>query len=208
MPESATKPAPNIYLSDPDVQLMLRVKQGDDAAFQELVEAYQDRVVAIFTNIVGNHDSAEDLAQDVFLRIYRARLTYEPAAKFSTWLFRIANNLALNTKRNKARRKETQFGNADSQPVVARPLERNIKEKSALMPARILDRSELHQVVRDSLEELNERQRMAVLLHKFEEMSYAEIADVFEMSVPAVKSLLSRAREKLREVLEGYIQKG
>ena len=87
------------YLHDPDVQRMLRVQEGDEEAYTELIEAYQDRIVHIFSHLVGGRESAEDLAQEVFLRVYRARETYEPAAKFSTWMFRIANNLASNTRR-------------------------------------------------------------------------------------------------------------
>ena len=93
------------YLHDPDVQLMLRVKEGDDEAFTRLMEAYQDRLTGIFYHILQNQEAAEDLAQDVFLRVYRARHTYQPTAKFSTWLFRIANNLASNSRRSHGRRR-------------------------------------------------------------------------------------------------------
>lgn len=196
----------NPYLRDPDVQLMLRAREGDDEAFAELVETYQDRVVSIFSNILGAQDVAEDLAQETFMRIYRARHGYQPQAKFSTWLFRIANNLASNARRSKKRRKEVQFGSGQSGPLSTRPPEKNVEEKSALMPARQLDKAELVNIIHEAMENLNDRQRMALLLNKFEEMSYADIAETLEMSPSAVKSLLSRARENLREHLENYVR--
>jgi RNA polymerase sigma-70 factor (ECF subfamily) len=195
------------YLKDPDVQLMLRVKHGDDQAFSELVERYQDRLVSIFANLLGGDSAAaEDLAQEVFLRIYRARNGYQPTAKFSTWVYRIANNLASNSRRTAGRRKEVQLTPADSGPLGMNPQEKVLAEKSALMPARQLDKSELQRIVIGALESLNERQRLAILLHKFEELSYAEIAEVMEISEEAVKSLLARARDNLRNILETYVK--
>ncbi|MCA8989490.1 MAG: RNA polymerase sigma factor [Planctomycetaceae bacterium] len=185
---------------------MLRVKDGDEDAFTELVETYQDRVISIFSNILGSQDAAEDLAQETFMRVYRARAGYEPQAKFSTWLFRIANNLASNARRTSNRRKEVQFAGTESGAHRNSPSEGNVAEKSALMPARQLDKAELVDIIQNAMETLNDRQRIAVLLNKFEEMSYADIAETLEMSPPAVKSLLSRARENLREFLENYIQ--
>jgi len=193
------------YLRDPDVQLMLRVKEGDEAAFGQLVRKYQDRLVGIFTNMFTDTASAEDLAQEVFMRIYRARQGYEPMAKFSTWVFQIAHNLASNQRRSKGRKKEVQFArnNTDSQPMDQGDL---VAEKSALMPARQFAQSETQDFVRAAMEELSDRQRMAVLLHKFEGMSYADIGAAMELTPQAVKSLLSRARENLRNLLEQYVQ--
>lgn len=201
---TATPPSP--YLRDPDVQLMLRVKDGDDSAFAQLVEKYQDRLVGIFSNMFADKSHAEDLAQEVFMRIYRARQGYEPTAKFSTWLFQITNNLASNSRRSKGRKKEVQFAPdvSGSQPVARG--EQNLAEKSALMPTRQLDRSELQERVQVAMQNLSERQRMAILLHKFEGMSYADIGAAMELTPQAVKSLLSRARENLRVELENYIQ--
>ena len=196
------------YLHDPEVQLMLRAKEGDDGAFSQLVTAYQDRLINIFFHIVGSQEAAEDLAQDVFLRIYRARHGYVPTARFATWLFRIANNLASNKRRDAGRRKEVNLQPSESGPLSARPEEQLAVEKSALMPTRQLDKRELQGVVQRALEGLNDRQRMALLLHKFEEMSYQDIADAMELSSAAVKSLLSRARDNLRQVLEPYMQLG
>ena len=158
------------HLRDPDVQLMLRVKQGDDDAFTQLVTAYQDRLIGIFSHVLEQREQAEDLAQDVFLRVYRARHGYEPTARFSTWLFRIANNLASNSRRSKVRRKEVALSIRDSGPLGPRPEEKLVAEKSALMPTRQFDKRELRSIVRDALETLNERQKMALLLHKFEQI--------------------------------------
>lgn len=187
---------------------MLRAKDGDDAAFSKLVTAYQDRLVNIFFHLVQSQEAAEDLAQEVFLRIYRARRGYVPTARFSTWLFRIANNLASNSRRDKGRRKEVTLSGSESGPLGPRPQERLVAEKSALMPARQLDRREMQKIVQTALDTLNDRQRVAVLLHKYEDMSYEDIGDAMEMSAAAVKSLLSRARDNLRTALEPYMQIG
>ncbi len=197
-----SEPALSQYLHDPDVQLMLRAKRGDDAAFSQLVENYQDRLVAVLYHLLGNQDAAEDLGQEVFLRIYRNRTKYEAKAKFSTWMFHIANNLASNWRRDGARRREAPLAGSDSGPLGARPQEQLLAEKSALMPARVLDRNESQMLVRAALDSLNDRQKMAVLLHKFEQMSYIDIATAMDLSPQAVKSLLSRARENLRAYLE------
>jgi RNA polymerase sigma-70 factor (ECF subfamily) len=198
----------NPVLRDPDVRLMLRAKQGDQTAFTQLVTSYQDRLVGVLAHMLQSQDVAEDLAQEVFLRIYRARHGYEPTAKFATWLFRIANNLASNLRRDSGRRKEVALNVNDSGPLGPRPAERMIAEKSGLMPARQFDKSELCSMVQAALATLNEKQRMAVLLHKFEEMSYADIAAALDMTPTAVKSLLSRARDNLRERLEPYVKQG
>ncbi len=193
------------YLRDPDVQLMLRAKRGDETAFAELVANYQDRLVGILSHLIGDKETAEDLAQEVFMRVYRARETYEPLAKFSTWLFRIANNLASNSRRSKGRRREVPLSIRESGPMGLRPEEHIVAEKSALMPARQFERSEKQSMVQLALDSLSERQKMAVLLHKFEQMSYADIADAMDLKPTAVKSLLSRARDNLRTKLEAYM---
>jgi RNA polymerase sigma-70 factor (ECF subfamily) len=193
------------YLRDPDVQLMLRVRDGEQAAFTQLVGKYQDRLIGIFMNMFGDGALAEDLAQEVFLRIYRARQGYEPTAKFSTWVFQIASNLASNSRRTRGRKREVQFSASTSGSQSVHAGEQLVADKSALMPTRQADSNELQERVLAAMEQLNERQRMAVLLHKFEGMSYADIGSVMEMSSQAVKSLLSRARENLRVALENYV---
>jgi RNA polymerase sigma-70 factor (ECF subfamily) len=196
------------FQRDPDVRLMLRAKKGDDAAFTQLVTTYQDRLVGVLTHLVSDRQSAEDLAQEVFLKIYKSRHGYEPTAKFSTYLFRIANNLASNRRRDRGRKREVNLPGAESGPLGVPAADQILAESSSLMPTRRFDRSEIQSVVQDALESLNDNQRMAVLLNKFEEMSYIDIAATLDLSVAAVKSLLSRARENLRVKLEPYVTQG
>jgi RNA polymerase sigma-70 factor (ECF subfamily) len=187
---------------------MLEVREDNAAAFEELMVRYQARVVTVLEHVTGNRDQAEDLAQDVFLRVYRARKRYVPGAKFSTWLFTITNNVALNALRSRARRHEINLEGRESGPMGVRPLEAMAQVSSGQIPARAIDKAETRDVVRLAVQSLNERQRMAVLLSKFEGMSYAEIAETMDLSVQAIKSLLSRARSNLREVIEPYLIQG
>lgn len=193
-----------IALRDPDTRLMIRVRDEEPNAFEELVEKYQHRLVAVLHHLVGNAEEAEDLAQEVFLRIYRARKKYRARAKFSTWLFTIANNLALNSLRSRRRKASVPLPSSDSGPLGPRPAEQLVQDR-AHQPSHRIQQDELAAIIRRALEDLNERQRVAVLLNKFEEMSYAEIADVMGLTTKAVKSLLSRARTNLREALQSYI---
>jgi RNA polymerase sigma-70 factor, ECF subfamily len=191
-------------LRDPDIRLMLRVRDDDSTAFTDLVERFQHRLVAVMNHVVGNTDEAEDLAQEVFLRVYRIRKKYTPKAKFSTWIFTIANNLALNTLRDRKRRPVLPLEVHDSGPLGARPTEAAAASRD-VPPTHNLQQQELARVIRVALDDLNERQRVAIVLNKFEDMNYADIADVMGLTTKAVKSLLSRARAKLRETLQGYI---
>lgn len=194
-------------LADPDVRLMLQVRDDDATAFEELMLRYQHRLVSLLAHMVGRRDMAEDLAQDVFLRVYRARKAYVPGAKFSTWLYTIAGNVASNALRSLARRREVNLA-AQSNDTGAYSLENAAVAASGLMPSRQLDKAELRDAVQRAIEALNDRQRMAVLLAKFEHLSYAEIAEIMDMSPEAIKSLLSRARSKLREVMQPYLERG
>jgi RNA polymerase sigma-70 factor (ECF subfamily) len=207
LPMSNGQTSIQLALRDPDVRLMLRVREDDAAAFTELVERYQHRLLTVMAHLVGRSAEAEDLAQEVFLRVYRSRKDYHPQAKFSTWLFTIANNLALNVFRQKQRRPVTRLDTSDSGPLGPRPAE-NLVYDRAPTPDHRLSHSELAEVVQTALGTLNERQRMAVVLNKFEDMSYQEIAEVMAITTKAVKSLLSRARGQLREALQGYVKMG
>jgi|TARA_B110000263_G_scaffold123073_1_gene107000 RNA polymerase sigma-70 factor (ECF subfamily) len=193
---------------DPDVRLMLEVRDDNAAAFEELVSRYQARLISVFENTVGRQGQAEDLAQEVFLRIYRARKRYQPGARFSTWLYRIAHNVGSNARRSLARRHEVNIVAQSTGQMSVQPLSQMAKEASALMPARQLDQVERAEIVRAAMESLNQRQRMALMLSKFEGMSYEEIAISMELSVSAIKSLLSRARVNLREILVPYMHDG
>src|SRR5271165_1642676 len=178
---------------DYDAQLMLRVKDGDGASFTELLEKHRSPVVHFLFRMVQDHAVSEELAQEVFLRVYRSRNTYEPTAKFTTWLFRIATHLALNWLRDgkNERGQERLDDNTGEGPVREVPDRRNTVEQKMLYEVRLEE-------VRRAISALPEKQRAAVLMHKYEEMEYAQIAEVLRCSESAVKSLLFRAYEALR----------
>jgi RNA polymerase sigma-70 factor (ECF subfamily) len=180
-----------------DVQLMLDVRAGDNASFELLLRKYRTPLVNYLGRMVGDAATAEDLAQEVFLRIYRARFHYAPSAKFTTWVFRIATNLALNARRDGRYR---QFdvsiqGAGNSEDGDARILEIPDGQPGAEQTLLERDRAVM---IRRAIEELPEKQRAAVLLHKYEEMDYDEIAGILNCSESALKSLLFRAYETLR----------
>lgn len=177
-----------------DVELMLDVKAGDDSSFDFLLQRYRSPLVNFLYRMVRDTATAEDLAQEAFLRVYRARKQYTPSAKFTTWLFRIATNLALNSVRDNRYAK------------LGVPLDSPADEDAAPMelPAPVM-RIDEHMIERDRTEfirraiaSLPEKQRAAVLLHKYEEMDYEEIARILDCSESALKSLLFRAYESLR----------
>lgn len=190
---------------DPDVALMQRVAADDAAAFELLLLKWQDRLVTLFWHQTGDHSTAEDLAQEVFLRVFRSRKRYKPAARFSTWLYTIANNVASDLRQRAYRRREHGVPptNSASQSMVG--LESLAVDASGEMPARVVDRKELLSVVQQALATLGDNQRMAVLLAKFEHCSQEEIAEAMGLTVPAVKSLLFRARDNLRTAMAPYV---
>jgi len=200
--------AQHYQLHDPDVRLMLQVRDDNAAAFDELMLRYQNRLVTVLEHLVGRRDQAEDLAQEVFLRVYRARKRYVAGAKFSTWLYTIANHAAANALRSRSRRPEVNLTTKPTESGSTSVLDKMALAASGAMPTRQLDKAELQDIVRAALQGLSERQRLAVLLNKFEDMSYADIATTMEMSPQAVKSLLSRARLNLKEILEPYLSDG
>lgn len=178
---------------DYDAELMLRVKDGDGASFGVLLEKHRSSVVHFLYRMVQNSAVAEELAQEVFLRVYRSRGSYEPTAKFTTWLFRIATHLALNALRdNKNERLQDRLDD-DSSEMPARQVSdsRPSVEQSLVYQAKLAE-------VRRAIAALPDKQRAAVLMHKYEEMEYSQIAKVLNCSESAVKSLLFRAYEALR----------
>jgi RNA polymerase sigma-70 factor, ECF subfamily len=193
-----------LALRDPDVRLMIRVRDNEPGAFEELVENYQHRLIGVLHHLVGNLSEAEELAQEAFLRVYRARAKYRARSKFSTWLFTIANNLALNALRSRQRKPAVSLNLRDSGPLGPRPAESLARDR-ANQPVQNIQQRELAAIIQQAVEGLNERQRMAVVLNKFEDMNYAEIAEVMKLSTKAVKSLLNRARTNLRNALADYI---
>ncbi|MFM8634609.1 MAG: RNA polymerase sigma factor [Planctomycetia bacterium] len=198
----------NISSFDPSTALMVRVRDGDAEAFEELVSLWQDRLVTLFLHHTGDHSTAEDLAQEVFMRVYRARTTYTPSAKFTTWIHTIANNVASDLRQRAYRRKERGMPVSVSASSSGIGLDQIAVAASGLLPARLAGRTELQAIVQQAMLTLNDRQRMAVLLAKFEQCSYEEIAAAMEITVPAVKSLLFRARDQLREALAAYMDGG
>jgi RNA polymerase sigma-70 factor (ECF subfamily) len=191
---------------DPDAALMLRVKRGDRAAFAGLVDKYKQPVLNFIYRSLRDEAEAEDLAQNVFLQVYKSRKRYERTAKFSTWLFTIARNLCLNELRRRSRHpaeslEETHAENED------RP-HRQFEDKTTIAPPEKLLHGELAQKIEEALAELPENQRTAILLCRQEELSYEEIAEVLDCSLSATKSLIHRGRETLKEKLKPYLRTG
>jgi len=178
---------------DYDAELMLRVKDGDGASFAVLLEKHRSSVIHFVYRMVQNQAVAEELTQEVFLRVYRSRSTYEPTAKFTTWLFRIATHLALNSLRDGKNQKYEERLDHQSDDLPARQVAdvRPSVEQSMVYEARLDE-------VRRAVASLPEKQRAAVLMHKYEELEYSQIAKVLNCSESAVKSLLFRAYETLR----------
>jgi RNA polymerase sigma-70 factor, ECF subfamily len=176
-----------------DAELMLRVRDGDSASFGQLLDRHRAPVVHFLYRMVQNQAIAEELAQEVFLRVYRSRATYEPTAKFTTWLFRIATRLALNYIRD--RRYEKAHDSLDDEPPDG--VVRQLADRGATVEQNLL-RLARFQEIRAAIEALPGKQRAAVLMHKYEEMEYSHIATVLACSESAVKSLLFRAYETLR----------
>lgn len=189
---SSSSPFPG---SAPDVELMLRVQRGDEAAFGELMEKHRKRVLNLVFRYVGEANAAEDIAQDVFVRVYQSRHRYTPTAKFSTWLYRIAVNHCLNAIR--ARK---------SQAASLSKEEGRREGEGGEAPDEGIRRSEVRVAVREAIDSLPPSQRMAVLLARFEELSYQEIGEAMGLSLEAVKSLLFRAKESLQERLRPFVR--
>lgn len=195
--DSSATPAES---GDLDFSLMKRVGEGDHQAFKHLVERHQNAVIGTVAKMLGNPSEAEDIAQQVFLRIWRNAKRYRPDAKFTTYLFTITRNLVFNETRRRGRKKEV---SADEREERSHQL---IEADPARQPDAELLQAELQLAVDAAIAALPEAQRMAVVLRRYEQLSYEEIADVLGLSVSAVKSLLFRARTTLREALGGYLK--
>ncbi len=186
--------APRACLQDPDVALMLRVQRDEPGAFAELVTAHGQRIFARFFRSFQNRQEAEDLTQDVLLRVYRSRQRYQPTARFATWLFHITQNVARNAFRDRRRLGQQchDLGRADEQASL---------QTAATCPSQSLERSELSRMVRAAVSGLADRQRAALEMYQFQNRSYAEIAAALALSTKATKSLLYRARVQLKGFL-------
>jgi len=187
---------------DFDAQLMLRVREGDEECFRALLERHRNSLVGYLYRMIQDSGRAEDLAQDVFLRIYKSRASYEPTARFTTWMFRIATHVALNWLRNEKNTRRQESLDVRSEPGEAR-LE--LPDRRPSVEQSLLDEVRLNEV-RMAIGSLPEKQRAAVLMHKYEGMDYAQIAGVFDCSESAVKSLLFRAYESLRAKLAHLVR--
>jgi len=183
-----------------DVRLMQAVAAGDMAAFEQLIERHQTLVVGTIARMLGSNSDVEDLAQQVFLRVWRSASRYVPRAKFTTWLLKITRNLVFNEMRRTKRQAHVPI-----QPE-AQGEDLPIKDESVQSPAESLLERELQQAIEAAIIELPETQRMALILRRYEGRSYEEIGEILELSVPAVKSVLFRARTELRGRLASYLK--
>jgi RNA polymerase sigma-70 factor, ECF subfamily len=186
-----------------DVEAMLRVKTGDESAFAYLIQKYRRPMVGFMYRLCHNPSTAEELAQEVFLRVYRSRTTYEPSAKFTTWLYRIATNLAVNHARDTRHERPENTVRLD-EPDQETGTTPDLADETLSAEGQILKRERLA-AIRSKVNALPERQRVAVIMHKYQQMDYRQIAGVLKLSESATKSLLFRAYETLREQLKEFV---
>ena len=183
-----------------NVSLMLRVKEGDIKAFEQLVELHQGIMIGAAARMLGNLDDAHDIAQQVFIRVWKSAPRYEPSAKFTTWLFTIMRNLVFNETRRRTRRKEVPLENEnDDDPP------RQYADLTSAGPDHLTQQDELEKALDQAIAALPEKQRLAVVLRRHEDMPYEQICEILKMSLPAVKSLLFRARTELRKHLSSHL---
>jgi RNA polymerase sigma-70 factor (ECF subfamily) len=182
-----------------DAELMLRSGRGDTAAFEQLVERHQALVIGTVARMLGSNSDTEDVAQQVFVRVWKSAARYAPTAKFTTWLLTITRNLVF----NETRRRKRHPGMALDAPTADESL--TLPDRTRLIPDEALLERELELAIDRAIRLLPEKQRLAVVLRRFENKSYEEIAEVLDLSVPAVKSLLFRARSELRTALNRYL---
>ncbi len=186
-----------------DAEVMLRVKEGDEAAYEFLVHKFRRAMISFMYRMVRNPAAAEDLAQEVFLRVYRSRQTYAANAKFTTWLYRIATNLAVNYARD-TRHERPESSVSLDEPDRETGLTVDVADGSLTAEENLVRRERLA-AIRGHVQGLPERQRLAVIMHKYQDMDYRQIAEVLQLSESATKSLLFRAYETLREKLKDFI---
>ena len=183
-----------------NVRLMCRVRDGDMRAFERLVELHQNTVIGTASRMLGNLDDAHDIAQQVFLRVWKSAPRYEPTAKFTTWLFTILRNLVFNETRRRGRRQEVPLeGENDDDPP------RQFADRTAPAPDELRQQAELEQALDRAIAALPEKQRLAVILRRHEELPYEQICEILNLSLPALKSLLFRARGELRKQLAAHL---
>jgi RNA polymerase sigma-70 factor, ECF subfamily len=202
-PAGTLQPAMAGAESYTDAEVMLRVKAGDQSAFDYLVQKYRRPLVSFMYRMARNSAAAEDLAQEVFLRVYRSRQTYEASAKFTTWLYRIATNLAVNHARD-TRHERPEVTVSLDEPDEETGTTLDVADVTITAEEALLRRERML-AIRGKVEALPERQKLAVIMHKYQQMDYKQIADVLKLSESATKSLLFRAYETLREQLKEFL---
>ena len=200
MPRIDSSPAGKSEEDTEDVRLMRLVARGDTVAFEKLIERHQSLVLGTVARMLGSNSDVEDIAQQVFIRVWKSASRYVPRAKFTTWLLKITRNLVFNELRRAKRR-----AHAPLQPE-ANVEEMQLKDESNPSPDASLLELELQEAIEKAIGELPETQRMALVLRRYEEFSYEQIADILNLSVPAVKSVLFRARTELRVRLGSYLK--
>ena len=186
------------FTEDEDFALMRSVGRGDEAAFEKLIERHQLRVIGTIAKMLGNFEGAEDLGQQVFLRVWNSAPRYQATAKFTTWLLTIVRNLVFNEVRRRQRTQWLPMEHSDGTP-------REFLDPNARTGAQQCERSELSEAVDRAIASLPEAQRMAIILRRYEELPYEDIAEVLKTTIPSVKSLLFRAREELRLKLASFL---
>lgn len=201
--ESARLPRTGDWSSMTDAEIMLRVREGEDAGYDILIEKYRKPIINFMFRMVHNQSVAEELAQEVFLRVYRSRQTYRAEAKFTTWLYRIATNLGVNYARDTKHERMAQNVYLD-QPDPETGTTPDVADETATVE-QVLVRDERMRAIRQHVMALPERQRNAVLMHKYQDMDYKQIGEVLKLSESATKSLLFRAYQTLRERLKDFV---
>ncbi len=191
---------------DPDAELMLQVKRGNLAAFEQLVDKYKQPIINLLSRTLGDATEAEDLAQNVFVQVFKSAQRYQVTAKFSTWLYTIARNLCLNELRRRARHPADSL-DADAPEYEDQP-RRQFEDVKNCPPPDALLQNELRAKIDEALATLPENQRTAILLCREEDMSYEDIARVLDTSLSATKSLIHRGRETLKQKLKPYLRSG
>ncbi|MBT8035918.1 MAG: sigma-70 family RNA polymerase sigma factor [Verrucomicrobiae bacterium] len=202
MPESRVPPSDDTMetsANDVDVALMLRVRSGDELAFEELIERHQHAIIGTVAKMLGNASDAEDIAQQVFIRLWKSASRYKPTAKFTTFLYTITRNLVFNESRRRSRKKEHSIDEREDDFHLQTP------DTQTASPDEDILTTELQQAVDQAIANLPEKQRIAVILRRYEGMPYDEIGHILELSIPAVKSQLFRARNALRDALQDYL---
>ena len=185
----------------PSEELMARVAEGDEDAFEILVNRHQSSILNLVYRFIGDRTQAKDLAQEVFIRVWQSAKSYEPKAKFTTWIYRITANLCFNELKSSRRKKWFSFNRSDEDGE--HTFEETLADSTPSAENILLEKERSRQIS-DALQGLPENQRMALILKRYDDLSYQEIAQIIGCSVSAVESLLVRAKRALKEKLKNF----